>query len=128
MRKMVVLALVGVFCVISAAYAETATIPDQPAIRKLDMNKDGKPDVAYYSDGKSIVAIKADTDHNGKLDVIVHLKDGQFDSAEIDNNNDGKSDQTFSNVDEFNKWLKDNHPDFYGYIGQPDWQFNLLKP
>jgi hypothetical protein len=57
----------------------------------------------------------------------VHLKDGKFDSAEVDTNYDGKVEKKFNNAQGFDKWLNEKHPEFQDKLNRPDWQFDLLN-
>ncbi len=118
------------FCVnIYSSYSQpqVAPVPLKPATKSVDVNRDGEPDVIYYSDGKYVSKIEADTNYDGKPDVKVHLKDGKFQSAEVDSNYDGKMDKRFSNVKEFNQWLNEERPDFKDKLNRPDWQFDLIN-
>jgi hypothetical protein len=128
MKKLIVLILSGLFCsVFYAGYAEVAPLASQAGVKTVDMNKDGNPDVIYYSDGRYVGKVEADTNYDGKPDITMHIKGGKFESAEIDTNHDGKPEKKISDVAEFNKWLNDNEPDYYDSLNQPDWQFDLLK-
>ena len=95
--------------------------------KAVDVNKDGKPDVTYHSDGKYVSKIEADTNYDGKPDVIVNLENGKFKSAQADTDYDGKVDKKFGNAKEFDKWLNEKHPDFKDKLSRTDWQFNLLN-
>jgi len=102
------------FCVnIYLGYAEVAPVSMPPAIRTVDVNKDGKPDVTYYSNGKNVTKIEADTNYDGKPDVKVNLKDGKFESAEVDTNYDGKVEKRYYDSGSFSEWLNKNHPEFH---------------
>ncbi len=128
--SVIVILLLVFFCAnIYLGYSQVPVTPvsQKPEIKTVDVNKDGKPDVTYYSDGKYVSKIEADTNYDGKPDVTVHLKNGKFQSAEVDTNYDGKPDKKFSDVAEFNKWLNENKPDFKDQLNRPDWQFDLLK-
>ncbi|MFA5157066.1 MAG: hypothetical protein WC532_06740 [Candidatus Omnitrophota bacterium] len=130
MKKTAALILTAIVCSVCFAYAEMAPAPtpaNEPAIKTIDVNKDGAADVTYYGDGKNITRAEADTNYDGKPDVIVHVKDGKFDSAEADTNNDGQMDKKFSDTAAFNQWLNENSPDFNDHLNRPDWQFDLVK-
>lgn len=106
-------------------YAQVAPATQGAVVKAVDVNEDGKPDVSYYSqDNKYISKVEADTNYDGKPDVVVHLKDGKFDSAEVDTNYDGKTDKKFSDVNDFNKWLNENNPNFSGHLNRGDWQLD----
>jgi len=112
------------------AYSQVQVAPILPKseeIKTLDVNKDGKPDVVYHSDGKYTSKIEADTNYDGQYDITIYTKDGNFDSAEADTDYDGQTDKKFSNVKEFNQWLNEKHPDFEDQLNRPDWQFDLIK-
>ena len=120
--------IIFLFClVLNSAYSQQTVAPVQPATKTVDVNKDGKPDVTYYSDGKYVNKIEADTNYDGKPDVVVHLKDGKFQSAEADTNYDGKPEKKFDNAAEFNAWVNKNKPDFKDNLDKPDWRFDLLN-
>ena len=112
---------------INLAYSQLAMAPAQMEIRTVDVNKDGKPDVFYYRDGKYIGKIEADTNYDGKPDIVIKTKDGKFDSAQVDTDYDGKMDKTFTNQDEFKRWVNAHKPEFKDKICLDDWQFALLK-
>ncbi len=100
----------------------------KPEVRTLDLNKDGKPDVTYYSnDGKNVTKVEADTNFDGKPDIKVNVKDGKFNSAEVDTNYDGKIEKKFTTSTDFGKWLNKNHPDLNDKLNRPDWTFKALK-
>jgi len=102
------------FCLnVCLGCAQTAPIVTAPAPRTADVNKDGKPDITYHSDGKNVTKIEADTNLDGKPDVTVNLKDGKFESAEIDANQDGKVEKRYYDSNSFNEWINDNHPEFH---------------
>lgn len=96
--------------------------------KTVDVNKDGEPDVTYYSDsdGKYVARTEADTNYDGKPDVVVHTKDGKFDSAEVDTDYDGKPDKKFTDTGEFNKWLNENKPDFSDKLNKEEWRFDMI--
>jgi hypothetical protein len=110
------------------AFSQAASQEEKTQTKTCDVNKDGKPDVTYYSDseGKNVAKVEADTDYNGRPDVVVILKDGKFDSAEVDTNNDGKSERKFNDASEFNKWVNENRPDFNNALNRPNWRFGVL--
>jgi len=117
------------FCMsINSGYSQTAPIPMQPQVITADVNKDGKPDVFYYSDdGEYITKAEADTNYDGKSDVVVHTKDGKFESAEVDTDYNGTTDKKFDNAVEFNKWLNENNPDFNDSLNRADWRATMFK-
>ena len=130
MSGIVILLLVFSGINIYLAYSQVTSVtptPKEAAAKTYDVNKDGKPDVTYYSDGKYITKVEADTNRDGKPDVTVHTKDGKFESAEVDTNYDGKTEKKFSDANAFNKWLNENHPDFNDKLNRADWQFDLNK-
>ncbi|MGD0336838.1 MAG: hypothetical protein ABSB18_07065 [Candidatus Omnitrophota bacterium] len=127
--SIVIVFLFVLFCVnIYFGYCEAPpAIPVMPLVKAVDVNKDGKPDVIYYSDGKYVSKIKADTNYDGRPDIIVKLKDGKFQSAEVDTDYNGKPDKKFTDVKEFNKWVNENKPNFEDKLNRANWEFALLK-
>ncbi|MDD5165899.1 MAG: hypothetical protein PHQ57_00710 [Candidatus Omnitrophica bacterium] len=123
--------LFALFCLnIYSGYCQVQVTPAIPAkgeIKTFDVNKDGNPDVTYYTDGKYVTKAEADTNYDGKPDVVVYTKDGKFESAEVDTNYDGKTEKKFSDVKAFNEWLNENSPDFNDHLNRPDWDIALLK-
>ena len=109
------------------AYPQVTSASKKVETKSYDVNKDGRPDVTYYSDGKYIAKAEADTNYDGKPDVVVYAKDGKFESAEVDTNYDGKTDKKLSDVKTFNSWLNENHPDFNDKLNRADWEVKLLK-
>ena len=126
----VVLALVF-FCInIHSGYSQAATAASKKVKTKsVDVNKDGKPDVTYYStsDGKYVSKAEADTNYDGRPDVIVHTKDGKFASAEADTDYDGKMDKKFTNESQFKKWVNEDRPGFNDQLNRANWDFALLR-
>ena len=105
------------FCLnICLCYAQEApsSIPAAPKI--VDLNKDGKPDVIYFGEGKNISKIEADTNYDGRPDVTVNLKDGKFVSAEVDSDYNGTVDKKYTDAESFNQWLNKTHPEFHDDI------------
>lgn len=129
MKKIgVVIFLSAFFCLNTyLGYSQVSPVINSPEIKTIDVNKDGKSDVTYYKDGERIGKIEADTNYDGKPDITVYNKDGKFESAEVDANYDGKSETTFTDVDSFNKWLNENHPDLKDKMNSRDWQFDLVE-
>lgn len=132
MKKVgVMLILLSVFfwAGIYPVYGQLQTGPCQAKtqVKTVDVNKDGKHDITYHSDGKYVSKIEADTNYDGKPDVTVRLKDGKFHSAEADTDHDGKTDKKFTSAGDFNKWLNENNPDFNDKLDKADWQFDMLK-
>jgi len=123
----VILLLVFFYVNINLGHCGTPPASKKAATKTVDVNKDGKPDVTYYSDGKYIAKAEADTNYDGKPDVVVYTKDGKFASAEADTNYDGKIDKKFNDAKQFSKWLKEKHPDFYDQLNRANWEFGLLK-
>lgn len=110
-----------------SGYSGVTSASKAPQTKTADVNKDGKPDVTYYSDGKYAAKIEADTNFDGKPDVVVHTKDGKFESAEADTNYDGKPDKKFTDAKAFNKWLNDSHSDFNDKLNRSDWDFAMIR-
>ncbi len=108
------------FCV--AVYMAYSQCPPVTSEQKIDVNKDGKPDVTYYSEGKYVTRAEADTIADSKPDIIVHAKDGKFQSAEADTDNDGKADKNFNDLKSFDEWLTATHPDFDRTLNRGDWE------
>ncbi len=96
-------------------------------VKSVDVNKDGRPDVAYYHNGKHVTRVEADTDYNGKPDVTMEIKDGKFVKAEVDTNNDGKPEKKFTSQKEFNEWVNRERPEFKEQLSRPDWDVTLMK-
>lgn len=107
--------------------AQNEMIAAQGQIKTYDVNNDGTSDVTYYGDGKYVQTVEADTNYDKKPDVVVHIKDGQFESAEVDTDHNGTMDKKISDVKTFNQWLNENSPDFEDYLNRPNWQFDLKK-
>ncbi|MDD5155549.1 MAG: hypothetical protein PHF11_03585 [Candidatus Omnitrophica bacterium] len=127
-----ILVLLSVFFLLNIRPGYSQTVPSAPAsketaVKTVDVNKDGTPDITYYGDGKHITRIEADTNYDGKPDVVVHNKDGKFASAEADTDYNGTMETKFSDVAAFNKWLNANSPDFNDKLDKTDWQFDLFK-
>lgn len=124
----IVIVLLAFFCLnINLGYSQVPSVSKEAVTRAVDVNKDGKPDLTYYSDGKYIAKAEADTNYDGKPDVIVYTKNGKFESAEADTNYDGKTDKKFSDVKAFNSWLKEKCPNFYDELNRADWEFSLIR-
>jgi len=108
--------LFALFCVSAClCYAQEApgAIPMPVATRTVDLNKDGKPDITYYGEGKDIQRVEADTNYDGKPDVTINLKNGKFESAEVDTDYDGTVDKKYTDAESFSQWLNKNHPEFH---------------
>jgi len=132
MKKIVVAAifLFLVLCVnVYSGEIPTPVSPfAQPAVKVLDVNKDGSPDITYHSaDGKYVTKVEADTNYDGKSDITVNVKDGKFQSAEVDANYDGKADKKFTDDKAFKDWLNKERPDFSDKLAVKDWTFTGLK-
>lgn len=95
--------------------------------KTVDVNKDGKPDVTYYHDGKNVTKVEADTNFDGKPDVTVYAENGKFKSAEADTDYDGKPDKKFTDVNDFNKWVNKDNPKFKESLGWSDWSDPIFK-
>lgn len=87
-----------------------------------DVNRDGKPDVTYYSEGEYISKVEADTNYDGKTDVIVNIKDGKFHSAEADTDHNGTVDEKFTSRSSFVNWLNADSPEFKDKLDKTDWR------
>jgi hypothetical protein len=99
-----------------------------PVVKTLDINNDGKTEVIYHSDdGKNVSKVEADTNADGKPDITVEVNDGKFQSAQVDENYDGKVEKKFSTPVEFGKWLDKNHPDYSDKLNRKDWTVKALK-
>ena len=121
MRKNVFLIVIlfAVFC-INVSLAHAAAPEPEKATKAVDVNKDGKPDVFYYGDGKNTTRIEADTNYDGKIDVVENVKDGKFQSAEIDTDKNGTLDKRVTNAAQFKKWVNQNSPNFQGPLCGPE--------
>ena len=118
----------GLFCLgIYPAYCAGHAVGPQPQTKSVDVNKDGKPDVVYYGEGKYVRKVEADTNFDSKPDIVVHTKDGKFDSADVDTDYNGTYDKKFTSQTEFIKWINQKRPDFIGPLGIHDWQMDLIK-
>jgi hypothetical protein len=109
----------GVVCL--GAYPIYAQeVPTATALKtsEIDVNKDGHPDITYYSDTSNIVKIEADTNYDGKPDVTVYTENGKLKSAEADTNYDGIVEEKFSDATGFNDWLNKNKSDFKDLLNQ----------
>jgi hypothetical protein len=113
MRKgsFLIIVLFAVFCMNVSLVHAMAPGPEK-AVKAVDVNKDGTPDVVYFGDGKNITRIEADTDYDGQPDVVVNAKDGKFQSAEIDTDKNGSLDKKIMDDAQFKKWVNENSPDF----------------
>ncbi len=106
--------LLVLFCVSAyLCYGQEAPVAVPMAAKTVDLNKDGKPDVTYYGEGKNIQKIEADTNYDGKPDVTVNLENGKFVSAEVDTDYNGTVDKKYTEAESFNQWLNTNHPEFH---------------
>jgi len=125
----VVIVLLVFFCLnVNLGYCGGLPLDSIEAVTKtVDINKDGKPDVTYYSDGKYIARAEADTNYDGKPDVVVYAENGKFKSAEVETNYDGKPDKKFDNSAQFKKWVNENHPDFNDSLGWDDYSRTISK-
>lgn len=111
-----------IFCLgICSVYAQEASSVQALETKTVDINKDGKPDVTYYHDGKNVTKAEADTNYDGKPDVTVYTEDGKFKSAEADTNYDGKTDKEFTDVKKFNEWLNKDNAEFRDSLTWDDW-------
>ncbi len=116
------------FCVsINSGYAQCVKVPENTVKKAYDINKDEKVDIKYSSDDKSSGMITADTNFDGKPDMVIHVKDGKFDSAEADTDYDGTMEKKFSDVAQFNQWLNESHPDFNDALSHADGTFEIWK-
>jgi len=95
--------------------------------KTADINKDGTPDVTYYSDGEYVTRTELDTNYDGETDVIVHTKDGKFVSAEADTDYNGTMDKKFTDASAFAKWVNENNPDFQESLQRTGLQFDLIR-
>lgn len=78
-----------------------------------DMNKDGIPDVFYFYNGYQVERIHADTNYDGKPDMMIYVdKNDNFESAEVDLDDDGHLEKIFVDPYEFAQWIKKNKFDF----------------
>jgi hypothetical protein len=114
-------------CIAFSGYAQDTLPPAQPLTKTADVNNDGTPDVSYYSDGKYVSKVAADTDFDGIPDVVVKIKDGKFEIAQVDSDNNGTVDREFTDVSEFNKWLNKDKPEFNEYLNRPEWGFPSIS-
>jgi len=132
MNKIIIVFVCSLFalCVSSySGYCEDGPACNQTvAVAKaIDKNKDGKPDVIYYTDGENVTKVEADTNYDGKTDVTVHVKNGKFDSAESDADYNGTPETKFTDTAGFNAWLNANHPDFNKELVKQDWRVKALE-
>lgn len=127
MRKTAVIVFLFLFLNSSLVFSQVVAPKQTPGVSSLDMNRDGKPDVIYYDEGKYIIKVEGDTNYDGKPDVVVHVKDGKFESAEVDTDYDGTPDKKFTDVKTFSEWLNENRPDFQDKLNRPDWEVTLFK-
>jgi hypothetical protein len=63
--RVIILLSVFFFANIYSGYSQSrvASVPMKQETKTLDVNKDGRPDVIYYSDGKHVSKIEADTNY-----------------------------------------------------------------
>lgn len=117
-----------VFCLwLCSGYSQVPSTAPVIQTKTVDVNKDGKPDVTYYHDGKNITKAEADTNFDGEPDVTVYAENGKFKSAEVDTNYDGKPDKKFTDVAKFNKWLNKDNPKFKDSLGWSDWSYGMIN-
>lgn len=127
MKKTMAIVLFSLLLNSSLALSQVVAPRQTPGMNSMDMNRDGKPDIIYYDEGKYIIKVEGDTNYDGKPDVIVHVKDGKFESAEVDTDYDGTPDKKFTDVGSFSKWLNENRPDWQDKLNRPDWEVTLFK-
>ena len=75
MKKISLIAviLLFLFCLNSGSvYPQVTSASKKVETKTADVNKDGKPDVTYYSDGEHVAKVEADTNYDGKPDVIIN--------------------------------------------------------
>lgn len=112
MKKIEYYLVIVSFCLISGlCYAQQVPAAGPAAVKTIDLNKDGKPDVTYYAEGKNISKVEADTNYDGKPDVTVNLQDGKFQSAEVDTDYNGSVDKKYTDAGSFSQWLNQSHPE-----------------
>jgi hypothetical protein len=95
--------------------------------KQVDVNKDGKPDVAYYYEGNDLKKVEADTNYDGKPDTVVYVEKGEFKGAEADTDYNGKADKKFDNTKQFKQWVNANHPEFNDTLGWDDYSRTIDK-
>lgn len=122
MRKGIKLAAVFLVLMFCCAYCLSyAQVTQDTAsalqTKTIDVNKDGKPDVVNYYDGKDLAKIEADTNYDGKPDVTVTTENGKFKSAQADTDYDGTPDKKFNSTAEFTEWLNRDKPEFKEALG-----------
>lgn len=127
MKKVIfgIIMLFAVFC-LNVSLAQAMGQTAQKPTKTEDVNKDGKPDVSYYGDGKTTTRIEADTNYDGQPDVVVNTKEGNFQSAEIDTDHNGSLDTTITDASQFKQWINTNRPEFKQTLGRSDW--SLMPP
>ncbi len=132
MIVLVAFAFIGAGC--ATCQKKCAAPHKQMASKSVDTDKDGKPDVWYYSRNKQVYkvevdtnkdgrpditherqidgkdAILIDTDKDGRADLLITGKNGKFESAVVDDNKDGKFDRIITNADDFKKWVNAKDP------------------
>lgn len=77
---------------------------------EVDSNKDGKPDVIHQREPDGKDAILVDINKDGRSEMLVTGKSGKFQSAVVDDNGDGKFDKIISNSSDFKTWLNSHDP------------------
>ncbi len=132
MRRLIIAAVFLFFALNLNVYSGEVPTPVspvvQPAVKVLDVNKDGTPDITYHSaDGKYVTKVEADTNYDGKSDITVNVKDGKFQSAEVDSNYDGKPEKKFTDDKAFLEWLNKERPEFSDKLAVKDWTFTGLR-
>jgi len=110
-----------------SGYCEDGPASNKKVAKTVDVNKDGKPDVTYYSEGENVTEVDADTNYDGKPDIIVHVKDGKFKSAEADTDYNGTMETKFTDAGGFNKWINANHPEFAKELVKQDWRIKVKQ-
>ncbi len=122
--------LAGSLLVIADCYGQPAQ-PAESLIRKVDIDRDGKPEMWVFSadtrteldsndDGKADIVhtkkasgeekVEADTNYDGKPDVFIFARGGKFISARSDTDYDGRIDRKFNDPEDFRKWVNDEKP------------------
>ncbi len=98
-----------------------------PKVKRVDVNKDGQPDVTYEQVEGFATKVEADTNYDGNPDIVVYVENGKFDSAEVDTDYDGKTDKQFNDAAQFKQWVNENRQGFSDSLGWDDWSRTMTK-
>ncbi|MFA5116574.1 MAG: hypothetical protein WC486_04745 [Candidatus Omnitrophota bacterium] len=127
---MIVLVLILSCFSVCAVYSQGCQDPRKEEAgvktKAVDVDNDGKAEVTYHCDGKQVTKAQADTNDDGKPDITVNVKDGKFQSAHADIDHDQNPDKTFNDLQSFDKWINETHPDYDRTLNRGDWSMESV--